>query len=551
MKFFEKLILFMCLILGSQSWALSDVFLSKTDYDKKELELITYSEGLILWRQKLNSHFEKMAQTTRDNNGTIDPRELKDLRQLVGEFHDIHAPRFKSFQDIKPDLLDGDHIISLTSKKSRIEKKLRFSSFEQRERRRRGMRFSKKKVLSFDINPVDELGERFLKHFRLQLTAKLVWLESYTLGFAPFFETGVFRQVLIRDLEQEADTIKLESFWFDYMEDVVKSQSLSKALKTYRKFAKRQASESEGFYLNKYDKYHHSVMNAMITKNAVVEELERFSGGDNFFQSMFRNMSFMAKRRWDGYRKFGVASLYEGSKIFGNSVGLVQTRHGFMYTWDKAQEKEITDKLKALDVLFEKTPFRLTDRFIPGFFGHNAIWSGSEEELKELGVWEHLNEEFQKGVREGRRVIEALRPGVQFNTFRHFMDIDDFAAMRMRDCEEGESPWKDGKDSIDCLNKALKKEYLIAAFDQVGKDYDFAFDVNTEETIVCSELLYRTFLDVDFETTLTVGMHNISPDQVAKKGINGPFEYFIFINEGEYVEGNSSDLAERILSLMR
>ena len=40
--------------------------------------------------------------------------------------------------------------------------------------------------------------------------------------------------------------------------------------------------------------------------------------------------------------------------------------------------------MQPLDVIFEKTPFRATDKFIPGHYGHAAIWVGNEQQLKDL-----------------------------------------------------------------------------------------------------------------------------------------------------------------------
>ncbi|MCR9203483.1 MAG: YiiX/YebB-like N1pC/P60 family cysteine hydrolase, partial [Halobacteriovoraceae bacterium] len=152
----------------------------------------------------------------------------------------------------------------------------------------------------------------------------------------------------------------------------------------------------------------------------------------------------------------------------------------------------------------------------------------------------------------GKRVIEALRPGVQFNTFRHFLDIDDLAAFRIRSCEEGENPKPKANEDINCLNDELRKEYLLKAFEQIGKDYDFAFDVNTEDKIVCSELIYRTFLDINFETTNTVGMYNISPDQVAKKGDDEGdlFTPIFFFHKGTLLEEKGEGLRSYIKNLM-
>ena len=44
--------------------------------------------------------------------------------------------------------------------------------------------------------------------------------------------------------------------------------------------------------------------------------------------------------------------------------------------------------LRPLDILLEKTPFRRTDMFIPGHFGHVAIRTGAEAELRAIGAWD-------------------------------------------------------------------------------------------------------------------------------------------------------------------
>ncbi|MDR2838789.1 MAG: hypothetical protein LBV49_09565, partial [Azonexus sp.] len=76
------------------------------------------------------------------------------------------------------------------------------------------------------------------------------------------------------------------------------------------------------------------------------------------------------------------------SLLFGNAVGLVETRHGKLYARADVLGA-VRGELRAGDILLEKTPFRLTDNFIPGHWGHAAIWVGSEDELRRLGIWEH------------------------------------------------------------------------------------------------------------------------------------------------------------------
>ena len=171
--------------------------------------------------------------------------------------------------------------------------------------------------------------------------------------------------------------------------------------------------------------------------------------------------------------------------------------------------------------------------FIPGYFGHVAIWLGTEVELRELGIWERLPEiearareylsykgpSFKDSIRQGRYIIEALRPGVQMNTFDHFLDINDMAVFRPK-------------------NLTLEERVftLEKAFMQAGKKYDFSFDVETDKTIVCSELVYVTFEKFPWPTESSMGRYTINPDHVAELGMNeNYFDIVMFYNKGRNI----------------
>jgi hypothetical protein len=77
------------------------------------------------------------------------------------------------------------------------------------------------------------------------------------------------------------------------------------------------------------------------------------------------------------------------SGLFGNTVGMYESRKGKLYG-DEAALRNIKSVLQPLDIILEKTPFRLTDKLIPGHFGHVAIWTGSKAELIDAGVWDEL-----------------------------------------------------------------------------------------------------------------------------------------------------------------
>ncbi len=218
------------------------------------------------------------------------------------------------------------------------------------------------------------------------------------------------------------------------------------------------------------------------------------------------------------------------SKFFGNSVGLVESRKGKLFNKETIR-KHLLKELQPLDILLEKTPFRLTDKLIPGHFGHVAIWVGNQKELKEKGLWDNevIKPYHYKITPEGNpaeskngfHIVEALRGGVQLSSLKEFMNIDDFAILR--------------PIFSDDINEK-EKESLLLAFRQIGKEYDFNFDVNTTEKIVCSELAYVCFPQIDWPTEKTVGRHTISPDNVANLCWGGiPLQLITFYHDGKKV----------------
>jgi len=219
------------------------------------------------------------------------------------------------------------------------------------------------------------------------------------------------------------------------------------------------------------------------------------------------------------------------SGLFGNTIGLFESRKGKLYKNAEALDN-IKEKLQPLDILLEKTPFRLTDKLIPGHFGHVAIWTGSKAELLDLGIWEnpyvknHANKiesTHNSTSKDEHQIIEALRSGVKLSTLDEFMNVDDFVILR---------PVFEADK-----NKELTKEALIMAFRQLGKKYDFNFDVNTTDKIVCSELAYISFPSIDWPTEKTLGRHSISPDNVAKLAWNSvPLELVMFYHDGLLVD---------------
>lgn len=220
------------------------------------------------------------------------------------------------------------------------------------------------------------------------------------------------------------------------------------------------------------------------------------------------------------------------SMLFGNTVGLVETRKGKLHGRTDVHTA-VTHRLRAGDILLEKTPFRLTDTLIPGHWGHAAVWIGTERELRELGLWDHpLVAPHHAAIRAGAGVLEALRSGVELNPLERFLNVDDLAVLRARDMDE-----------------TSRAAIVLNALRQVGKAYDFNFDVETTDRIVCSELVYVTHTSIQWPTTRTLGRATISPDQIAAKALaGGPLELVTLYHDGQHVATHSD---ARLAQLMQ
>lgn len=219
----------------------------------------------------------------------------------------------------------------------------------------------------------------------------------------------------------------------------------------------------------------------------------------------------------DGRTRVKTFVFHHLSGAFGNFAGSIRWRKGYLDNNPRIN-KEIEERLIPFDMITERTPFALTDTFIPGNFGHNAIWLGTKEQLIALNLWDHPSvEPIQKWIEIGYSILETDRKGTHLKTIAEFMKIDEFAIMR---------------------NKEIYKDFskmeklLEVAIAQLGKKYDFNFDVETTDRLVCSELLYQSFGDIKWPTEYIFGRHTISPDNVTELMFYGnpPNQLVYYVN---------------------
>ena len=188
---------------------------------------------------------------------------------------------------------------------------------------------------------------------------------------------------------------------------------------------------------------------------------------------------------------------------FGNLVGAIKWRKGYLSKNEKAISL-IKSTLEPLDILVEKTPFILTDYFIPGHFGHVALYLGTADQIQNLGLWDHPSiKNHQKSILDGKVILEAKREGVKLSTLEEFLNVDEVAILRTSNHRKN-------------ILKYNLKDVFIRSVSQIGKSYDFNFDVESSNEIVCSELIYQSYYYIDWNIERTMGRWTISPDNIVQ-----------------------------------
>ncbi len=180
-----------------------------------------------------------------------------------------------------------------------------------------------------------------------------------------------------------------------------------------------------------------------------------------------------------------------GSEIFGN-----------LLNWNYGKPKpeknfnNVIPHLKKWDIVCMKSPNRLTDKFIPGYFGHVGIYLGDNifAESTQKGVIYSHSYNFAEGS-----IFVMIRP----NTITHDQD----------------------------------KRMLQILKAQIGKNYDFNFNIESPDMVFCTELIYLVYEQIQWKTKRIAKQYTISPDYLVLEAIeNNNLRIPLFSEKGQLVE---------------
>jgi uncharacterized protein YycO len=142
----------------------------------------------------------------------------------------------------------------------------------------------------------------------------------------------------------------------------------------------------------------------------------------------------------------------------------------------------------------------LSDKLIPGFFGHVGIYLG--------------NETF----------AESLQKGVVYSNSIDFTKGNSIIVIRPKRVTKEQS---------------FRMNEILAA--QIGKNYDYNFNVESPDEIFCSELIYLVYEQIEWKTKNIGSQFAISPDHVVQTALkNKQFAIPFYSNNENQIKNPNS-----------
>jgi len=188
-------------------------------------------------------------------------------------------------------------------------------------------------------------------------------------------------------------------------------------------------------------------------------------------------------------------------------------------TISSAHVNQIKRALLPGDILVKRNDLQLSNVAIPGYWTHTAIYLGSLKEwdaiFSDLPILqgkrpsEYVKLNYYKAYKRMSHrqniIIEAVAEGVVINPVENIARVDYFAAMRPE------------------IDKSALFESLIKSLSYFGRPYDYLFDIENDNELICSELVYRSFggnqFSLKFKMSQRDGAAFLSPTDIAKQCI--------------------------------
>lgn len=219
-------------------------------------------------------------------------------------------------------------------------------------------------------------------------------------------------------------------------------------------------------------------------------------------EAVHTKVGYFISKEVDNCHAMQYKTVYFLSMIFGRFAGQF---HGHIDK--KTNAMLLKSYLQEFDIVFLKSLTHLTEKFIPGYFGHVGVCMGND------------------------LMIEAPRSGVRICSTEDFAEGEIYLIIRPGNLTETE------KQKIRRLLKS-----------QIGKEYDYNFDSQSPDRVVCSELVSLSYDFINWQSKKIAGRYTTSPDDLIRSLMNrADFEFELYLNQGRFISHPDSNLISELL----
>ncbi len=214
--------------------------------------------------------------------------------------------------------------------------------------------------------------------------------------------------------------------------------------------------------------------------------------------------------------RFGHAAWFPVQKGVAEWMGDTKVWRPHRYLIRPEQIEDLSRRLEPGDILLERREWYLTNVGIPGFWTHAALYIGSSEQrtafsrqpevrkwLRQMGAetiddlirqrYPEAHAAMQAPCEDGRLpgVIEAHSPGVTLTSLYYSATCDSLAVLRPR------------------LSGADRAAAVVRAMRYHGRPYDYSFDFVSDQSLVCTELVVKSYLPGEMKQGLDLPLENV------------------------------------------
>jgi hypothetical protein len=220
--------------------------------------------------------------------------------------------------------------------------------------------------------------------------------------------------------------------------------------------------------------------------------------------------------------------VYALQEALGRGMARVYTRPRHAPSLPREIRAKFMELLRPGDVLVVRKEFAVTNYFLPGYWPHVALFLGTVDDLRQLGLAEDehagprlsqlaaatpstavLHHDETNAWSAGGPhpcVLEAIKDGVRIRSINSALNSDSIVVIR---------PLMEPADIARALSHGLMHE---------GKPYDFDFDFCYSHRLVCTEVVYRAYEGVagtQFDLRRHVGRFALAAGDLLRMALAG------------------------------